>query len=64
MVKGRLAPKKNNFFFVSNDTMKGPESRNFFKKNYKNLCHCENTPFMHIRIREKISNGASGARFT
>ena len=37
--------------------MKGPG--NFFF-NYDNLCHCENTPFMHIRIREKISNGPVG----
>ena len=37
--------------------MKGPESR---KNDYENLCHCENTPFMHIRIREKISNGPVG----
>ena len=40
--------------------MKGPESRNFFFFNYENLYHCENTPFMHIRIREKISNGPVG----
>ena len=50
--KGRLAQKKN----VSNDTMKGPEC--------ENLCHCEKTPFMHILIREKISNGARGAQLT
>ena len=31
------------------------QEKNFF--NYENLCHCENTPFMHIRIRETISNG-------
>ena len=37
--------------------MNSPESRKFF---YENLCHCENTPFMHIRIREKISNGPMG----
>ena len=51
-LKGRLSTKKK--FFVSNDTMKGPESR---KKilNYENLCHCENTPIMHIQIREKVA---------
>ena len=37
--------------------MKGPESRIFLE----DLCHCENTPFMHILIREKISNGPWGA---
>ena len=58
-LKGGLHPKKK-LFFVSNDTMKGPESRKKFFLNYKNLCHCENTPFMHIRIREKISNGPVG----
>ena len=40
--------------------MKGPESRKHFFLTYENLCHCENTPFMHIRIREKISNGPVG----
>ena len=40
--------------------MKGPESRKKIFFNYENLCHCENTPFMHIRIREKISNGPVG----
>ena len=29
-LKGDLHQKKKDFFFVSNDTMKGPESRNFF----------------------------------
>ena len=40
--------------------MKSPESRKKKFFNYENLCHCENTPFMHIRIREKISNGPVG----
>ena len=33
--KGRLAPKKNNFYFVSNDTMKGPQSRKKILKTMK-----------------------------
>ena len=41
-----------NFFLVSNDTTKG--------FNYENLSHCENTPFMHIQMRKKISNGPMG----
>ena len=40
--------------------MKSLESRKIFFLNYENLCHCENTPFMHILIREKISNGPVG----
>ena len=40
--------------------MNGPESRKNFFLYYENLCHCENTPFMHIWIREKISNGPVG----
>ena len=36
--------------------MKGPESRKNIFFNYENFCHSENTPFMDIRIREKISN--------
>ena len=59
LLKGRLATNNQNFF-VSNDTMKGPESRKKIILNYENLCHCENTPFTHIRIREKISNGPVG----
>ena len=30
ILKGGLHPKKTTFFFVSNDAMKGPESRKFF----------------------------------
>ena len=33
--EGWLAPKKTTFFFVSNDTMKGPESSKIFKKIMK-----------------------------
>ena len=38
--------------------MKGPESRKFFL-NYENLCHCENSPFMHIRIRAMYTSATS-----
>ena len=34
-LKGGLHPKKKTFFFVSNDTMKGPESRKKFLKIIK-----------------------------
>ena len=34
------------------------QEKKFF--NYENLCHCENTPFMHIGVRENISNGPVG----
>ena len=37
--------------------MKGPNPGKIFFKLWNSLSHCENTPFMHIRIREKISSG-------
>ena len=42
--------------------MKGPESRKKYF-NDENLCHCENTPFMHIQIRENISKWAHRCGF-
>ena len=40
--------------------MKGPESRKIFFLIMKISVTVENTPFMHIRIREKTSNGPVG----
>ena len=62
--KGRLAPKNQKIiFFVSNDTMKGPESRKKYFFNYENLCHCENHPLCHPDQRVNFK-WARGARFT
>ena len=52
LLKGGLHQKNNNFFFC----FKWYHERSWIQektfKTYENLCHCENIPFMHIRIRE------------